>query len=217
MNHELNTILIEKTTAFVRLSLQNAEAGHDWWHVERVHRTALKIADGLNLNLLVVELAALLHDIADSKFHDGDENIGVETAKLFLLENAVDQDVIKEVLFIVKHLSFKSSFGFDSPKSIEFQVVQDADRLDAIGVIGIARAFSYGGFKGRLFYDPAIKIQHFTDISQYKNSKSPTINHFYEKLLLLKDQMNTSRAKEIAEKRHARMLTFLENFYEEWG
>lgn len=217
MNHELNNILIEKTTAFVKLSLQNAEAGHDWWHVERVRRTALKLADGLNLNKLVIELAALLHDIADSKFHDGDENIGVETAKRFLIENAVDKEVIEEVLFIVKHLSFKSSFGFDSPKSIEFQVVQDADRLDAIGAIGIARAFSYGGFKGRPFYDPAIKSQHFTDTTQYKNSKAPTINHFYEKLLLLKDQMNTSQAKEIAEKRHARLLTFLENFYEEWG
>jgi uncharacterized protein len=171
----------------------------------------------MEVNSLVVELAALLHDIADPKFHDGNENIGPDTARKFLIEQSVDEQLIDEVLFIVKHLSFKNSFEFDSQKPIEFQVVQDADRLDAIGAIGIARAFSYGGFKGRPFYDPDIKPQLFTSTLQYKNSKAPTINHFYEKLLLLKDQMNTPKAKEIAEKRHAFMLSFLDNFYEEWG
>lgn len=215
MKKEQDNQLIVNTVAFVKLTLQNAEAGHDWWHIERVFRTAKSIASVMEVNETVVKLAALLHDIADSKFHDGDENIGPETARKFLVEQAVNAKVIDEVLFIVKHISFKNSFSFDKPKPIEFQIVQDADRLDAIGAIGIARAFSYGGFKGRPFYDPEIKPELFTETADYKNSKAPTINHFYEKLLLLKDQMNTPKAKEIAEKRHAFMLTFLENFYNE--
>lgn len=217
MKNEPCNQLIVNTIDFVKLTLQNAEAGHDWWHIQRVYRNAKALASSMEVNCLVVELAALLHDIADSKFHDGDENIGPDTSRKFLIEQSVDEQLIDEVLFIVKHLSFKNSFEFDSQKPIEFQVVQDADRLDAIGAIGIARAFSYGGFKGRPFYDPEIKPQIFTDTAQYKNSKAPTINHFYEKLLLLKDHMNTPKAKEMAEKRHAFMLSFLENFYEEWG
>jgi uncharacterized protein len=216
MKQEPENQIIGSAIAYVKTTLQHAEAGHDWWHIERVYRTAKVIAADMNANLLVVELAALLHDIADAKFHDGDEKIGVETAKRFMINQGVNPVIISEVLFIVQHLSFKNSFDFDKPKSIEFQIVQDADRLDAIGAIGIARAFSYGGFKGRPFYDPDIKPLIFTDPAQYKNSKAPTINHFYEKLLLLKDQLNTPKAKEIAEKRHAFMLLFLQNFFEEW-
>jgi uncharacterized protein len=211
-----NNKLIEKTKAFVRTRLEHAEGGHDWWHIVRVHRNAISLADGTAAKLMVVELAALLHDIADSKFHDGDENKGPLMAINFLRENQLDEATIADIEFIIRHMSFKNSFEFKGAKSLEFQIVEDADRLDALGAIGIARAFSYGGYKLRPFYDPEIPPAEFTDGESYKSTASPTINHFYEKLLLLKNLMNTPQAKIMAEKRHHFMQLFLEQFFNEW-
>ena len=205
--------IIEITTHFVRTTLSNAEGGHDWWHIHRVHTNAKRIAQTETCDMLVVELAALLHDIADSKFHNGDEEIGPATAAAFLKSNGVDEETTIHVQQIIRHISFKS--GFDKPAfhSIELDIVQDADRLDAIGAIGIARTFSYGGFKGREIYNPEIAPNLNMSKDEYKNSTAPSINHFYEKLLLLKDKMNTASGKKLAEKRHAFMESYLEQFY----
>lgn len=211
-----NSQLINKTADFVRDTLKNAEGGHDWWHIYRVWNNAKLIAKTEQADLLVVELAALLHDIADSKFHNGDEEIGPKTAGDFLESIGVDESVIHHVQQIIRYLSFKSSFDKTVFTSKELQIVQDADRLDAIGAIGIARAFSYGGFKGREFYDPAIKPNLNMNKAEYKNTTAPTINHFYEKLLLLKDKMNTATGKQLAQQRHAFMETYLQQFYAEW-
>jgi uncharacterized protein len=207
---------IEKTEFFVKHELQNAEGGHDWWHIYRVWQNAKTIALTENVNVLVVELAALLHDIADSKFYDGDENIGPNKAQHFLTDIGVPTDVIEHVVNIIRHMSFKHTFGDVEFSSPEMLVLQDADRLDAIGAIGIARTFNYGGFKNRLIYHPDIKPQNYADIASYKNTTAPTINHFYEKLLLLKDSMNTKTGKQLAENRHAFMEQFLVQFYKEW-
>ena len=208
--------IINNTIVFVKDKLTNAESGHDWFHIERVYKNALLIAEEEECDLTVVKLAALLHDIADSKFNHGDDTIGPKLIHKFLTENNLDSDLVDKIIYIVENMSFKHSFHFDQEKSLEFQIVQDADRLDAIGAIGIARAFSYGGFKGHIFYNPEVKPQQFTDSEQYKKATTPTINHFYEKLLLLKDQMNTTEGKLLAEERHAFMLDFLEQFYNEW-
>lgn len=214
-----NQQLIEKTKAFVRNTLQGAEGGHDWFHIERVYHNALLIARGEDVNLFIVELGALLHDIADSKFHDGNELIGPQKAAAFLKSLEIDDEIIKHIVNIIDNISFKSSLDgqkgkkFDSP---ELRVVQDADRLDAIGAIGIARAFNYGGFKNRSMYDPDILPNLNQDKETYKKSKAPTINHFYEKLLLLKNKMNTPTGKKIAEQRHVFMEQFLKQFYAEW-
>lgn len=208
--------IIQKTITYVRQELANAEAGHDWFHIERVYKTALTINETEKADLLVVSLAALLHDIADPKFHDGNEELGPQKAGAFLRSLNVEEEVIAHVKLIIQNMSFKNSFdkeGFSSP---EMQVVQDADRLDAIGAIGIARAFTYGGFKNRVLYDPAVKPVTSHSKESYKNTTAPTINHFYEKLLLLKDMMNTATGKAIASKRHDFMLNFLDQFYEEW-
>jgi uncharacterized protein len=207
--------LTDKTINFVRTTLQDAEGGHDWWHINRVFVNAKLIAQTETCDMLTVELAALLHDIADSKFHNGDEEIGPTTAGNFLCSINVDEAVIENVQQIIRHISFKS--GFDKPafRSIELDIVQDADRLDAMGAIGIARAFSYGGFKGREIYNPGIAPNLNMSKEEYKNSAAPSINHFYEKLLLLKDKMNTETGKKLAEQRHAFMLTYLEQFYME--
>ena len=211
--------MIERTRAFVKETLQNAEGGHDWFHIERVYHNALLIARGEEVNLFIIELGAMLHDIADSKFHDGNELIGPQKAAAFLQSLDIDEEIIDHVIKIINNISFKSSLDntgakrFDSP---EFRVVQDADRLDAIGAIGIARAFNYGGFKNRSMYDPDILPNLEQDKETYKKSKAPTINHFYEKLLLLKDKMNTSTGKKIAEERHVFMEQFLKQFYAEW-
>ena len=207
--------LTDKTINFVRTTLQDAEGGHDWWHINRVFINAKLIAQTEACDMLTVELAALLHDIADSKFHNGDEEIGPTTAGNFLRSINVDEAVIEHVQQIIRNISFKS--GFDKPafRSIELDIVQDADRLDAIGAIGIARAFSYGGFKGREIYNPEIAPNLNMSKEEYKTSGSPSINHFYEKLLLLKDKMNTETGKRLAEQRHAFMLTYLEQFYRE--
>ena len=209
--------IINKTVQFVRTTLQNAEGGHDWWHIHRVHTNAKLIAASENCNLLTVELAALLHDIADSKFHNGDEEIGPAIAGDFLRSLNVDEHVINHVQQIIRHISFKSGFDKLSFQSPELSIVQDADRLDAIGAIGIARAFNYCGFKGREIYNPEIKPNLSMSKEEYKNTTAPSINHFYEKLLLLKDKMNTATGKKLAEQRHAFMESYLQQFFVECG
>jgi len=213
----VKTQILSNTENFVRQQMMNAEGGHDWWHVFRVWKTARKIALQENVNLFVVELAALLHDIADPKFHDGNEEIGPEMAMNFLQEQNVEPEIVNHVVNIIKNMSFKNSLGTLDFRSKEMDVVQDADRLDAIGAIGIARAFNYGGFKNRPLYDPAVKPSFSMTKEEYKKGNSPTINHFYEKLLLLKDKMNTQTGKMLAEQRHRFMEEFLSRFFEEWG
>jgi len=209
---------VEKTILFVKDTLKNAEAGHDWFHVERVWKNArLILKEEENADHEVVELAALLHDIADSKFHDGDEEIGPLKAETFLSSISVEQDTLIHVSNIIKYMSFKASLGSVDFHSKEMEIVQDADRLDAIGAIGIARAFHYGGFKNREIYNPAVKPVLEQTKEEYKNNKGPTINHFYEKLLLLMDKMNTQTAKKLAESRHHFMELYLSQFFDEWN
>lgn len=208
--------LIDNTILFVKKQLQHAEGGHDWFHIERVYKNALLIAQSEECNLTVVKLAALLHDIADSKFHNGDENIGPKTARNFLEQENVDETTIAHVVAIIENISFKGGNITKTFYSKELDIVQDADRLDAIGAIGIARTFNYGGFKNRPLYDPAIQPQMNMNKEEYKNSSAPTLNHFYEKLLLLKDKMNTETGKKIALARHQFMERFLAQFYSEW-
>ncbi|HTD99332.1 MAG TPA: HD domain-containing protein [Mucilaginibacter sp.] len=208
-----HALIIEKTQDFVRATLENAEGGHDWWHIHRVWVNAKRIAKTEKADLLVVELAALLHDIADSKFHNGDEEIGPVTAGNFLQSIHIHQDIITHVQQIIRHISFKAGFDQKTFHSKELEIVQDADRLDAIGAIGVARAFSYGGFKGREIYNPEIEPNLNMSKEEYKNSAAPSINHFYEKLLLLKDKMNTATGKEMALQRHHFMELYLEQFY----
>ncbi|RDC56925.1 HD domain-containing protein [Pedobacter chinensis] len=207
---------IQKTIDFVKETLANAEAGHDWFHIERVFKTAQHINEKENGNELVVAFAALLHDIADPKFNNGDEELGPNLAASFLKSIAIDDEIIDHVKLIIRNMSFKNSFDQTGFTSIEMQIVQDADRLDAIGAIGIARAFTYGGFKNRVLYDPSIKPEQHLTKESYKNTTAPTVNHFYEKLLLLKDLMNTRAGKEIAAERHQFMLVYLDHFYKEW-
>jgi len=207
---------IDQTADFVRQQLANAEAGHDWWHILRVWNNVKSLLEHEQADRLTCELAALLHDIADSKFHDGDETLGPRIAGAFLQSIEVDPAVIHHVQNIITYLSYKASLGSVPIRSKELEIVQDADRLDAIGAIGIARAFHYGGFKNRTLYDPNIQPVTHQNKESYKNSTAPTINHFYEKLLLLKDQMNTRAAKQIAEERHAFMQQYLAQFYKEW-
>jgi uncharacterized protein len=212
-----NEIVINKTVEFVKEALAQAEGGHDWWHIYRVWKNAKHIAqEEGDVNILIVELGALLHDIADSKFHKGDEEVGPKVARNFLVSLEVDENVINHVENIVRHISFKGSIEGQRWTSPELAVVQDADRIDALGAIGIARAFSYGGFKGRGLYDPNIKPNLQMTKEEYKNSNTPSLNHFYEKLLLLKDLMNTKTGKEMAENRHKFMEQYLEQFYAEW-
>lgn len=212
-----DTQIIEETVAFVKKTLQGAEGGHDWFHIQRVYKNTLLIAKDEKVNLLIVSLAALLHDIADAKFHGGDESIGPKMAQEFLTSLKVADNVIQQVVDIILNISYKSNLGAQrSFSSKELEVVQDADRLDAIGAIGIARAFNYGGYKNRELYNPDIPPNLNMTKEQYKNSNAPTLNHFYEKLLLLKDKMNTETGKILAEKRHRFMLTYLEQFYCEW-
>ena len=211
--------LIQNTIDFVKHELKNAEGGHDWFHIERVFNTSKLILNHEDGDSLIVQLAALLHDIADPKFHGGDENIGPETAKSFLESQLVDDKTISHVTDIIKYMSFKNSLDKNNRKTFtskELHIVQDADRLDAIGAIGIARAFNYGGFKNMELYNPEVPPHLNMTKEQYKKSKAPTINHFYEKLLLLKDKMNTQTGKRLAQERHEFMECFLEQFYKEW-
>jgi uncharacterized protein len=208
---------ITKTIAFVKEQLANAEGGHDWFHIERVYKNALLISKTERVNEFIVSLGALLHDIADSKFHNGDETIGPKIAREFLFKLNVDSSVIEHVINIIENISFKGGHETQKFKSLELDVVQDADRLDAMGAIGIARCFNYGGFKNRQIYNPDIQPNLNMTKEEYKSSKAPTINHFYEKLLLLKDKMNTKTGKKIALERHLYMETFLKQFYKEWN
>ncbi|WP_298155505.1 HD domain-containing protein [Flavobacterium sp.] len=212
-----DTTLIQTTISFVKEKLKDAEGGHDWFHIERVYKNSLLIAKEEKCDLLVVQLGALLHDIADSKFHDGDERIGPETARAFLSANHVDEGTIDHVVQIIQNISFKGGNFEKKFDSIELQIVQDADRLDAIGAIGVARTFNYGGFKNRPIYNPDIQPVLNMSKDAYKNSTAPTLNHFYEKLLLLKDKMNTSTGKKLAQQRHEFMESFLSQFYAEWN
>lgn len=207
---------IDSTVGFVRKTLAGAEAGHDWWHINRVWNNAKLIARHETVDLFVVELAALLHDIADAKFYGGDEEVGPRMAVDFLKSIAVYDNVIEHVQNIIRYMSFKAGFDKTTFHSAELAVVQDADRLDAIGAIGIARAFTYGGYKNRELYNPEIAPNLNMSKQEYKNSSAPTINHFYEKLLLLKDKMNTQTGKTIAQQRHQFMEQYLEQFYIEW-
>ncbi len=208
--------IIRKTAEFARETLSGDGSGHDWWHVYRVWKTAVKIAQQEQADLFVVELAALLHDIADWKFHDGDENAGPKAARAWLEKLGVEKEVNDHVCEIIAGISFKGA-GVKTPMlTLEGRVVQDADRLDAIGAIGIARAFAYGGSKGREMHTPGEKPVLHPSFDAYKKSKGSTINHFYEKLLLLKDQMNTPAAKEMALEGHHYMEQFLQRFFEEW-
>jgi uncharacterized protein len=207
---------INLTADYVKNELKNAEAGHNWWHIERVRRNAVKIAQEENVDMQVVELAALLHDIADSKFNDGDESIGPQKARAFLQSIGVEEMTIDHIVKIIENISFKGGHKSSDFSSAELDVVQDADRLDAIGAIGIARAFHYGGFKNRELYDPAIKPNLNMTKEEYKNTTAPTINHFYEKLLLLKDKMNTTTGTQLAQDRHDFMVVYLDQFLHEF-
>lgn len=212
-----NKQLIANTEDFVKDSLKNAEGGHDWFHIQRVLNNARLIAKGEKADQLVVELAALLHDIADSKFHGGDETVGPATARKFLSSQGADEAVIEHVAKIIENVSFKGGNIARTFSSIELDIVQDADRLDALGAIGIARTFNYGGHKNRALYDPAIEPRLNMSKEEYKASNAPTINHFYEKLLLLKDRMNTQTGKKIAGARHDFMIDYLNHFFAEWN
>jgi uncharacterized protein len=207
---------VQQTIAYVKEALSGAEGGHDWWHIHRVLELSRHIALAEKADLFVVELAALLHDIADSKFHEGDETLGPLKAREFLESLEIEREDINHVVQIIANISFKGGkqpAGFHSP---ELDVVRDADRLDAMGAIGIARTFNYGGYKGREIYNPGIKPNLHMTKEEYKNSTAPTLNHFYEKLLLLRNGMNTVTGRSMAEHRHIFMERFLEEFYLEW-
>lgn len=211
--------VIQNAITFVKETLSEAEGGHDWFHIERVYRTALNIAKSEPVNVYIVSLGALLHDIADAKFHEGDEKIGPQKARAFLEDQGVAQDIILHIENIIKYISFKQTKDVSTPtfQSRELEVIRDADRLDAIGAVGIARTFNYGGFQNRLLYHPDIKPNMNMTKEEYKNSVAPTINHFYEKLLLLKDMMHTETGKKMAEERHQFMIEFLNQFSKETG
>lgn len=212
----MSTTIIDNTIHFVKNQLANAEGGHDWFHIQRVFKNAISIAEKETCDITVVKLAALLHDIADSKFHNGDETIGPKVARDFLTEQKADEATINHVVAIIENISFKGGNFKSDFSSLELQIVQDADRLDAIGAIGIARTFNYGGFKNRPMYDPAIAPKMNMTKEEYKKSDAPTVNHFYEKLLLLQDKMNTETGKKMAKERHQFMELFLAQFYSEW-
>jgi len=207
---------VKKTIKFVRETLAGAETGHDWFHIERVYKTSLNINESEQGNPLIVAMAALLHDIADSKFNDGDEEIGPAKAGAFMKTLELPENSIVHVQQIIRNMSYKTSLGQLDFTSRELDIVQDADRLDAIGAIGIARAFTYGGYKNRVMYDPEIPADLHMSKEAYKNSTAPTINHFYEKLLRLKALMRTARGRALAEERHRFMLLYLDQFYSEW-
>jgi uncharacterized protein len=209
--------ILKNTREFVKKTLQNAEGGHDWFHIERVLNNSRKIAAGEKVNLFIVELGALLHDIADYKFHEGDESVGPKMARDFLRQQQVPEEIIVHVENIITWISFKGGNLLQTFNSAELQVVQDADRLDAMGAIGIARTFNYGGFKDRPIFNPEIKPNLNMTKEEYKKSQAPTINHFYEKLLLLKDRMNTVTGRKLAKERHEFMEKFLQQFYAEWN
>ena len=209
-------LIIEKTRDFVKEKLYGEGSGHDWFHIERVYKLSKYIGEKENADLFVVEMTALLHDIDDWKFSKGNDTNTTVTEN-FLKSIEIDEKSLEEIIKIIKTMSYKGGVVDSTQHTIEGKIVQDADRLDAIGAIGIARTFAYGGSKNRQMYDPAIKPMDFTSLEEVKNAENHTINHFYEKLLKLKDLMNTETAKKIAEKRHKFMEEFLEEFYSEWN
>jgi uncharacterized protein len=208
--------VVLETADYIKQRLSGEGSGHDWWHIYRVWNLGKKIAALEKANLYVVELACLLHDIADYKFHGGDEEIGPRLAEEWLKKLSVEKPVINHITKIISDVSFKGANTENKINTLEGQCVQDADRLDAIGAVGIARCFAYGGFKGRLIYDPSVSPNINMSKEEYKRTDSSAINHFYEKLLLLKDMMNTNTGKKLAEERHEFMELFLKQFYKEW-
>ena len=208
--------IIERTAQYARETLEGEGSGHDWWHIYRVWKMAQHIGQKEKADMFVVELAALLHDIADWKAHDGDDTVGPRVARQWLEKQGVEEEAILHVCIIIKEVSFKGAKVATRMSTIEGEIMQDSDRLDAMGAMGIARAFTYGGSKGRGMHDPEVKSQLHESFEQYKNNNGTTINHFYEKLLLLKDLMNTETGKEIAQVRHVVMENFLKEFFDEW-
>jgi len=208
--------IIDRTATFIKEQLSGESSGHDWWHVYRVWKSAVRIGKQEQADLFVVELAALLHDIADWKFHDGNDEVGPQRAAEWLQTLQVDANIIAHICQIIRDISFKGAGVTTTMHSIEGKVVQDADRLDAIGAIGIARTFAYGGSKGREMYNPDVSPLLHDSFEAYKQNQSHTINHFYEKLLLLKERMNTATARQLAEQRHRVMEEYLDQFYREW-
>ena len=209
-------LIIEKTKEFVKEKLYGEGSGHDWFHIERVYNLSRYLAEKENADSFIVEMAALLHDIDDWKFSSGNDTNTTNT-EVFLRKIQVNEEELIKIIKIINTISFKGGVVDSSQETIEGKVVQDADRLDAIGAIGIARTFAYGGNKNRVIYDPNIKPINFTSLEEVKSENNHTVNHFYEKLLKLKDLMNTKSAKEIAEKRHNYMEEFLNEFYSEWN
>ncbi len=210
--------IIDDTIQYLKDSFSGEATGHDWFHIERVWKLSKSIAkkEG-DMDLFVVEMGALMHDIADHKFHDGDESVGPKKAAEYLSQFDIESDKVEKIIKIVEEISYKGKNIPTKMSSKEGEVVQDADRLDAMGAIGVARTFAYGGSKGRSIYDPIVKPVCHTSFAAYKTSTAPTINHFYEKLLLLKDRLNTNTAKTEGERRHEFMESFLTNFYQDWN
>ena len=211
-----NLTVIDRTAEHVQRMLSADNTGHDWWHVNRVWKNAVLIGREEHADMFIVELAALLHDIADWKFRDGDHAAGAREARQWLEKLNVDPGAIERVCTIINEVSFKGAGVQTTPSTLEGMVVQDADRLDALGAIGIARAFSYGGHKGNPIHAPDIPLSLHQSFEEYKNRKSTTINHFHEKLLLLKDRMNTAAGKRLAEERHRFLQSYLDRFLAEW-
>lgn len=216
MNDNTRQQVIDQTVAFVKERLPADPTGHDWWHTYRVWKNALHIGEAEEADLYVVQLAALLHDVADHKFHQGDDKLGAQVASEWLAGLGVEPSIVAHVSEIIAEMSFKGANVASAIRTTEGMVVQDADRLDALGAIGIARAFAYGGYKQRLLHDPDVPPVQHDSFEQYKATKGPTINHFYEKLLLLKDRMNTATGRRMAEQRHAILVDFLREFLAEW-
>jgi uncharacterized protein len=208
--------VIEQTADFVQAKLAGEASGHDWWHVYRVWKNAQQIGLAEGADMLTVELAALLHDIADWKFNGGDMTAGPTAARTWLESLAVDAQTVDKVCEIIATVSYKGAGVDDKMSSLEGQVVQDADRLDAIGAIGVARTFAYGGHFNRVMYDPEMKPELHSTFEAYKDSNTHTINHFYEKLLLVKDRLKTVTARKLAQARHEFMEKFLQQFFLEW-
>lgn len=211
-----NQNIIETTAEFIKEKFSGEGSGHDWWHIYRVWQNALFLAKNEQADLYIVQLSALLHDIADWKFANGDEKAGGRLAAEYLRSLAVPADIIQQVAQIINEVSFKGAGVETATSTLESAIVQDADRLDAIGAIGIARAFAYGGYKGREIYNPEIKSAPHQDFEAYKKNNAPSLNHFYEKLLLLKDRMQTETGRKIAAERHDFMEKYLVHFFKEW-
>lgn len=205
--------IIKETAHYIRGILEGEGSGHDWWHIHRVRNNAVHIAKAYPVDHFIVEMAALLHDIADHKLYGGDEEIGPIMAGKWLGKCQVKEANKQHILLIMNEVSFSKG---KRPSTLEGKIVQDADRLDAIGAIGIARTFAFGGFKKREMYNPEIPPVKYESLEDYKKNTNPTLNHFYEKLLLLKDMMNTEEAKRMAQQRHVYMESYLEQFYAEW-